>query len=113
MYQCEFCNQFVMDDATGCDCPMAKQERAIEEQITSANARVVQLFVNQAEEYGFENITEDALIDLMRQSVELLARGTAFSVTINFGSGTAKLGVNSSGKISVERKRTQKYKLEE
>ena len=112
MYQCEFCGQSLMDGHE-CDCPMAKQERDIEAQIASANSRVAQLFVSQAAEYGFEKVDEGDLTDFLRHSVELLARGTVFSVSINFGSGTAKLAVNASGKITVERKRTQKYKLEE
>lgn len=112
MAQCEFCGQYLIGK-TECDCSGATHERKIQEQIASAADRVRQLFVENAEDYGFKNVEESEIVDLMLKTIELLARSKVYRFSVTFAGGTAKLSVNSSGKITVERSRMQKYKLEE
>jgi len=96
-----------------CSCPDACRERNIEELVEEALDRVNQLFGEPAEWLGFTPLEEKAPLELLRHSVELLARRIISSATIQIrGACRAKLSITPKGKIKVARIETRSYGLE-
>lgn len=97
-----------------CDCPDAKHERKIQDQITTSKDRVSKLFGDKSKEYGFAPIENEKTLTMLNNAVENIAYGYAISVTFQLGAGCkAKTTLTPKGKIKVERTDTAKYQLEE
>lgn len=111
---CRFCGQISIvqvpmdwnDEQTDelaaetCECDDAKSYRYLERRKEKAIAAI-------DKQFGEENVTEKA-IELMKQSVELVAQGCCVAVTVNTGNIKGKVSVNAKGAIKVEKTKTEK-----
>ena len=96
-----------------CNCPTARQERRVHEQVADACERVQRLFGDDAESLGFKPIPDEA-VGLLENVVEMIARGPISSASLNVrGRCKAKFSVTSKGKIKVSRSETRSCDLED
>lgn len=123
--KCKYCGQIqevgphpsqaaADDTATEvCNCPTARQERRVHEQVADACERVQRLFGDDAESLGFKPIPDEA-VGLLENVVEMIARGPISSASLNVrGRCKAKFSVTSKGKIKVSRSETRSCDLED
>lgn len=97
-----------------CGCPDAERERRISEQIENAQDRIQQLFGQGAENLDFEPFNDGELIELMNNTVSLIAKGIIKAASVQItGECRAKISLTAKDKIKVERTETMKYQLEE
>ena len=95
--------------ATQCDCPGANTER----QIKKGQERVLQLFGPDADNLGFDPVSESEIVEHLNDTVVRVAHHQLLSATLNLRSyGKAKIGLTSKSKIKVERSVVQAYQLE-
>lgn len=87
-----------------CECDDAKSYRYLERRKEKAMAAI-------EKQFGEENVTEKA-VELMKQSVELVAQGCCDAVTVNIGNIKGKVSVNAKGMIKVEKTKTEKESKE-
>lgn len=96
-----------------CNCPTARKERRVHEQVADACERVQRLFGDDAESLGFKPIPDEA-VGLLENVVEMIARGPISSASLNVrGRCKAKFSVTSKGKIKVSRSETRSCDLED
>ena len=96
-----------------CNCPTARQERRVHEQVADACERVQRLFGDDAESLDFKPIPDEA-VGLLENVVEMIARGPISSASLNVrGRCKAKFSVTSKGKIKVSRSETRSCDLED
>lgn len=96
-----------------CNCPTARQERRVHEQVEDACERVQRLFGDDAESLGFKPIPDEA-VGLLENVVEMIARGPISSASLNVrGRCKAKFSITSKGKIKVSRSETRSCDLED
>ena len=87
-----------------CKCDDAKNYRHMELRKEKAMAAI-------EKQFGEENVTEKA-VELMKQSVELVAGGYCDAVTVNTGNIKGKVSVNAKGMLKVEKTKTEKESKE-
>lgn len=96
-----------------CNCPTARQERRVLEQVEDAYKRVQRLFGDEAESLGFKPVPDEA-VGLLEKVVEMIARGPISYASLNVrGRCKAKFSITSKGKIKVSRSETRSCDLEE
>ena len=108
---CPFCGQITL---TGdlCNCPGAKQDRKIKEQIRRAKWTIKEIFGEACTEEGCTPVSEDN-IELMNAAVEQIANFKMHAISLVLPSGTrAKLTRSAKGVIKVERSETKKVSEE-
>ena len=122
---CEFCGQSNeinilststeqerIDRATyGCICFEARQKRDRKAQIDNANENIDDLFGEYCDDRGYEQV-DDNFVAYLKQCVILIAEKHIRQISASVGRVTAKISLNSKGKIVVERSETLKSKLE-
>lgn len=108
---CPFCGQISL---TGdeCNCPGAKRDRKIKDQIKRAAQAIDEIFGESCLEEGYTPVSEDN-IDIMNAAAVQIANYKMHAVSFVFSSGTrAKITRGAKGVIKVERSETKKASTE-
>lgn len=108
---CPFCGQISLtgDD---CNCPAAKRDRKIKEQIERAVQAIDEIFGEACSGEGYTPISEDN-IDIMNAAVVQIANYKMHAVSFVLSSVTrARLTRGAKGVIKVERLETKKESTE-
>lgn len=108
---CPFCGQISL---TGdeCDCPEAKRERKIKNQIFRAKSTIREVFGEECKAEGYEPVSEDNIV-FMNNAAEQIAKYKMHAVAVVLTGGTrAKLTRGAKGVIKVERSETKKTTFE-
>ena len=108
---CKHCGQMnILNDE--CDCPGAKHDRKIRDQIIRACESIEEIFGKDCVKSGYTPISDDN-IDLLYAAVEQIAKYKMHAVSFVLSTGTrAKLTRGSKGAIKVERSETKKLASE-
>lgn len=117
---CQYCGQVqevgphasrtLADEAAAevCSCPQAAAARHLRERIEDAKDRVNRLFGESAEDFGFRQVTNGAVMELLEAVAESAARGEVYAAVLNVsGGGRAKFAVNSKGELKISRSVTR------
>mgnify|MGYP002539173483 CR=1 FL=1 len=108
---CPFCGQISL---TGdeCNCPGARRDRKIKDQIERAVQAIDEIFGEACSEEGYKPVSEDN-IDIMNAAAVQIANYKMHAVSFVLSSGTrAKLTRGAKGVIKVERSETKKASTE-
>lgn len=108
---CPFCGQISL---TGdeCNCPGARRDRKIKDQIERAVQAIDEIFGETCSEEGYKPVSEEN-IDIMNAAAVQIANYKMHAVSLVLSSGTrAKLTRGAKGVIKVERSETKKASTE-
>lgn len=108
---CPFCGQISLTGGE-CNCPGAKRDRKIKDQIERAVQAIDEIFGEACSEEGYKPVSEDN-IDIMNAAAVQIANYKMHAVSLVLSSGTrAKLTRGAKGVIKVERSETKKASTE-
>lgn len=108
---CPFCGQISL---TGdeCNCPGARRDRKIKDQIERAAQAIDEIFGEACSEEGYKPVSEDN-IDIMNAAAVQIVNYKMHAASFVLSSGTrAKLTRGAKGVIKVERSETKKASTE-
>lgn len=108
---CPFCGQISLA-GDECDCPGAKRDRRIKDQIERAVQAIDEIFGEACPEEGYKPVSEDN-IDVLNAAAVQIANYKMHAASFVLSSGTrAKLTRGAKGVIKVERSETKKASTE-
>lgn len=87
-----------------CNCPAARAWRDKQVQIDEAILNIEELCVSCAEDLNMTRIENEDILNILRQSVVLIANGRIFDITVRTaGHGAVKVSGTNKGSIAVKR----------
>lgn len=108
---CQYCGQISMPGEE-CNCPEAKRERRIKDQILRAKNTIREVFGQACQDEGYKPVSAEN-IEIMDAAAVQIANYKMHAVSLVLSSGTrAKLTRGAKGVIKVERSETKKTTLE-
>lgn len=110
MNTCEYCGQVVADGI--CDCPEARRQAKIADQIARAKDAVEELFGEKCADNGYSPVSDESK-EIMFAAVDLIANRKIYAMSIGLPSSVkASIKLGSAGTIKVERSDTKKNSSE-